>query len=158
MHTSAKLDEAAFFLELLDALDQRKRPLTHAPNAALEASYLLSAILGALSGALDQAKPIAGVAAVVAYKKSIPSVFDGKDALRNMTIHERHVDVAFSGYIPPSGQAVNFSFRHVPLLVEEERKAIAGVILQMGPSHYIEVDGVLREIVGFCFTQFKHTI
>ena len=68
MSCTDKLAEASFFLELLNALEQRKRPLTHDSTSALEISYLLGAVLNSLYSALEHAKPIAGTETVKAYK------------------------------------------------------------------------------------------
>ena len=153
MSSAAKLAEARFFLELLDALEKRKRPLTHDSTSALEVSYLLSAVLNSLYSALEQAKPIAGVGAIKAYKAAHSALLGGK-GLRNITIHERHVGVDHSGYIPPPGNAVNFDFRKTPRLVQEEQAASKGVILNMGATHYIEYGGQLTHVTELCFQQF----
>lgn len=89
MSSAAKLAEGFFFLELLDALDKRKRPLTHGSTSALEVSYLLGAVLNSIHSALEQAKPTAGVEAVKAYKAAHWALFGGK-GIRNITMHDKH--------------------------------------------------------------------
>ncbi len=153
MSSADKLSEASFFLELLDALKERKRPLTNRATPMLEVSYLLGAILNSLYSALEQAKPIAGVEAVKAYKAAHSTLLGGQ-GIRNMTIHEKHVGTDYSGYIPSSGNAVNFDLRITPLLVEEEQAVSTGVVLHMGASHYIEHEGKLAEVTELCFQQF----
>ncbi len=54
MSSAKKLEEAQFFLELLDALDQRKRPLTHIGDAAKETTYLFSAILNSFYSVVEK--------------------------------------------------------------------------------------------------------
>jgi len=153
MSCTDKLAEASFFLELLNALEQRKRPLTHGSTSALEVSYLLGAVLNSLYSALEQAKPIAGTETVKAYKAAHSALLGGR-GIRNITIHEKHVGIDLSGYIPPPGNAVNFNFRKAPRLVEEERAASKGITLRMGASHYIEYEGKLTEVTELCFQQF----
>ena len=154
MSSAAKLAEASFFLELLDTLEIRKRPLTHGSTPALEVSYLVSAILNSLYSALEQAKPIASVEAVKAYKDAHSALFGGQ-GIRNTTIHEKHVGIDHAGYIPPSGSAVNFDFRTTPRLVQEERVTSNGVVLRMGANHYIEYEGKLTNVTELCFQQFS---
>ncbi|WP_146220538.1 hypothetical protein [Thioalkalivibrio sp. ALE21] len=153
MSSADKLAEASFFLELLDALENRKRPLTSGATAAMEVSYLLSAVLNSLYSALEQAKPIAGVEAVKAYKATRSALLGGQ-GVRNITIHEKHVGIDHSGYIPPPGNAVNFDLRKTPRLIQEERAASKGVVVRMGAKHYIEHEGKLTDVTELCFRQF----
>jgi len=152
MSSAAKLAEARFFLELLDALEMRKRPLTDDSTSALEVSYLFGAVLNSLYSALEQAKPIAGVDAVKAYKATQSTLLGGQ-GLRNVTIHERHVGIDHSGYIPPP-LTVNIDLRKTPLLVREERAASKNVVVHMGATHYIEYKGELTDVTELCFRQF----
>lgn len=153
MSSAAKLAEAGFFLELLDVLENRKRSLTHGSAVAMEVSYLLGAVLNSLYSALEQAKPSIGVAEVQAYKTAHTTLLGGK-GIRNITIHERHVVIDHSGYIPPPGHAVSFDLRETPRLVQEERAASNGVALHMGVTHYIEYEGELTGVTELCFKQF----
>ncbi|MBK6323701.1 hypothetical protein [Candidatus Aalborgicola defluviihabitans] len=153
MSSAAKLAEAGFFLELLDALEKRKRPLTHGSASALEVSYLLGAVLNSLYSALEQAKPFTGVEAIKAYKAAHSTLLGGQ-GIRNITIHEKHVGIDHSGYIPPQGDAVNFDLRKTPRLVQEERSASKGVALHIGATHYIEYEGKLTDVTELCFQQF----
>ncbi|UTW01765.1 hypothetical protein KDX31_10280 [Amphritea atlantica] len=153
MSSADKLAEASFFLELLDALENRKRPLTSGATPAMEVSYLLGAVLNSLYSALEQAKPVAGVEAVKAYKATHSALLGGQ-GVRNITIHEKHVGIDHSDYIPPPGNAVNFDFRKTPRLIQEERAASKGVVLHMGANHYIEHEGKLTDVTELCFRQF----
>jgi hypothetical protein len=152
MSSAEKLAEGVFFIELLDALDKRKRPLTHGSTSALEVSYLLGAVLNSFYAALEQAKPIAGVEAVKAYKSAHSELFGGK-GIRNITIHEKHIRIAHSGYIPPPSNAVDFYGRKTPRLVQEEQVASKGVNFYMGATHYIEYKGALTDVTVLCFQQ-----
>lgn len=150
MSTATKLGEARFFLELLDALDKRKRPLTNDSSAAQEASYLLSAFLNSLYSALEHAKSSSvAVEAIQEYKRSRPDVLGGK-GIRNLTVHEKQVEPSHAGYIPPHGNAVNFDFRPTPRLVQEERATAKGVVFNMGPSYYFECGGREVSVTELC--------
>jgi len=153
MSSAAKLAEAGFFLELLDALEIRKRPLTHRSTSAMGVSYLLGAVLNSLYSALEQAKPVAGVEAVKTYKTSHSAILGGQ-GIRNITIHEKHVGIDYSGYIPPPANAVNFDLRKTPRIVEEGRESSKGVVFHLGATHYIEHEGKLTDVTELCFQQF----
>ncbi len=153
LSSAAKLEEAGFFLELLDALEHRKRALTSSSEPSTEVSYLLGAVLNSLFSALEQAKPIAGVDAIKSYKAAHSALLGG-NGIRNLTIHEKHVGIHHSGYISPPGNAVNFDIRKTPRLVQEERLASTGVALHMGANHYIEHEGKLTDVTELCFQQF----
>lgn len=156
MTASAKLTEARFFLDLFDVLEERKRSLTDVASSSEEASFLLSAILNALYSSLEQAKPAIGVEAVVKYKSEHAKIFRGNGGLRNITVHERHVGVDFSGYIPSLGNAVNFDLRLTPKLVKEAEAARSpGIVnISLGPDFYVEVDGNLVNISDLCYQQY----
>lgn len=156
MTAAAKMAEAKFFLELLDVLAGRRVSLTSAASSGDEASFLLSAVLNSLYSALEQAKPLIGVDAVMAYKSEHSLIFKGNGGLRNVTVHERHVGADYVGYVPVPGNAVNFNFRPTPKLVEEAETARppGSVAVVMGPDFYVKIDGVLIEIGDFCHKQY----
>lgn len=152
MSANAKLAEALFFMELLDALDLRQRPLTLEGTPAAEVSYLFGAVLNALYAALEHAKPIVGVDAVKAYKKNHPLL--GGDGLRNTTIHERHIAPDRAGYIPGDAAALSLPMRATPRLVQEQEAAANGPCLPLGDSHYIEFDGIPIDVCEVCLKAF----
>lgn len=53
MSSSRKLQEAAFFIELLDALQERGESLTHLEDVEAEASFLYAAILNAFYSVVE---------------------------------------------------------------------------------------------------------
>lgn len=114
---------------------------------------MLSTVINSLCSALEYAKPIVGVDAVKAYKAAHSTLLSGQD-VRNITIHERHVGIDHYGYIPPSGNTVNFDFRKTPRLVQEERSASTGVVLNVGANYHIEYQGKLTDLTDLCFQQF----
>ena len=110
-------------------------------------------MLNALYSALEQAKPVLGVDAVKAYKHERSSLLGGK-GLRNMTIHEKHVAIDHSGYIPLDRYSLNFDLRKSPRLIQEARSASVGIVLNIGATHYIELDGKLVHVTDLFFKQF----
>lgn len=120
MSSNQKLKEAEFFLELLDVLDHRKRPLTRESDTAHEASYLFSAILNAFYSTIvimrDEEK-VDVQDFVDAYPEIYARAKDGGE--RAKTIHVSHTVPALSGYVPPQGDQVSLDFRKTPVLIEE---------------------------------------
>lgn len=156
MSSVKKLEEAQFFLELLEALDQRRRPLTHSANTAKEASFLFAAALNSFYSTIAIMRDEEGVD-VTLFVKAHPEIYEraNKGGERAKTVHVSHTDVAYSGYIPPKGNEVNFNFRKTPVLIEESRKpGYADFVL--GPDHYmlIEVSGNLVQVTQFCHDHF----
>ncbi len=154
MNVAMKLAEARFFLELLDALESRNLSLTNNASCQEESSYLLSAILNAFYSALEQAKPIAGVEAIKEYKLAHPIIFNSKEGLRNITVHERHIGSDHEGYIPPAGNSISFDFRPKPKLTTETESNPLKINISAGVNHYVEVGGILIDITELCFKQY----
>ena len=156
MSSERKLEEAKFFLELLDALDQRSRPLTHSADAAKEASFLFAAVLNSFYSAtaiMQESEHIDTKPFTDAHPEIYARAKNGGE--RAKTVHIAHTDTAFSGYIPPPGDAVNLDFRKTPLLVVEAR--VPGrVDLVLGPGHYmrIELHDKLVDVCDFCHAHY----
>lgn len=156
MGSAKKLEEAQFFLELLDVLDHRRQPLTRAGDTAKEASYLFAAVLNSFYSAVAIMRDEEGID-VKAFVDASPEIYarakNGGE--RAKTVHVKHTDVAFSGYIPPKGNEVNFDMRKTPLLIEESR--IPGrVDLVLGADHYmfIELRGKPEHVTQFCYDHY----
>ncbi|HRD50815.1 MAG TPA: hypothetical protein PL166_14640 [Candidatus Contendobacter sp.] len=156
MSSGKKLEEAQFFLELLDALDRRRKPLTHSEDTAKEASYLFAAVLNSFYSAVAIMRDEEGIDVktfVGAYPEIYARAKDGGE--RAKTVHVKHTEAAFSGYIPPKGNEVNFDFRKTPLLIEEAH--VPGrVDFAFGPDHYmfIELRDKLEHVTQFCYDHF----
>lgn len=156
MSSGKKLDEAQFFLELLDALDRRRKPLTRSGDTAKEASYLFTAVLNSFYSAIVIMRDEEGVDVkpfVVAHPEIYARAKDGGE--RAKTVHFKHAEAAFSGYIPPKGNEVNFDFRKAPLLIEEA--SVPGMVdFAFGPDHYMFIDlrGNLEQVTQFCYNHF----
>lgn len=156
MSSSKKLEEAQFFLELLDALDRRRKPLTRSENTAKEASYLFAAVLNSFYSTVAIMRDEEGIN-VKTFVNEHPEIYarakDGGE--RAKTVHVKHTEAAFSGYIPPKGNALNFDLRKTPLLIEEACN-FDRVDCTFGPDHYmfIELRGKLEQVTQFCYSHF----
>jgi hypothetical protein len=156
MSAAKKLEEARFFLELLDALDLRGRPLTHVDDTAKEASFLFTAILGSFYSTIAILRDEEGID-VSSFKTAHAEIYarakDGGE--RAKTVHVRHTDVAFSGYIPPKWNEVNFDLRKTPALVTESRRGGRADFV-LGPHHYmyIELRGKPEPVGQFCYEHY----
>lgn len=145
-----KLKEAHFFIELLEALEKRGDSLTNVAPPKEEASFLLSAILNSFYSVTEHAKSIITVDKVQAFKESFPLFYKGKQGLRNMTVHEKHVEIDHEGYVRPVGK-VDFSFRPEPKLIQHKTGSTK---LSFVTSFYLEVDGELKRITELCYEHY----
>ena len=151
MASHDKLEEAQFFLELLNLLDQRKHSLTRSENPAKECSFLLAAILNAFYSCIVQMKE-EGVG-IRSFKENHPLIYAHGSGLRARTVHLEHVEPSFSGHIPPAGNAVGLNLKAAPKLVGE--KQVRGQVhLRLGPSYYIDVHGKLIPIIDLLERHF----
>jgi len=156
MSSDEKLKEAEFFLELLDALDHRKRSLTCIADPAQEASFLFSAILNAFYSAVVIMRDEEDVD-VKDFVNENPEIYDRakNGGQRAKTVHVSHTMPAVSGYIPPQGNKVTLDLRRTPLLVEEARDPRT-IDLPLGPNHYmyISLKDESVEVAEFCYKHF----
>jgi hypothetical protein len=156
MTVAKKIEEAQFFLELLDALDERHKPLTHIGDTAKEASFLFAAVLNSFYSAIAIMRDEEGID-VSSFVGAHPEIYarakNGGE--RAKTVHVAHTDTAYSGYISPMGNEINFDFRKTPLLLEESRKPGRADFV-FGPHHYmhIELYGKLVQVTQFCHDHF----
>jgi hypothetical protein len=153
MSSSRKVQEAKFFLELLNLLEERRRPLTLEADATSEASYLLSAVMNSLYSAVEIMKT-EGID-VKAFRDNHGDVYAraANGGIRAKTVHVDHVDPSHVGYIPPSGKNLVLRFHKPPRLLQEERATIppGRADLHLGPDHYITLDdGRVVRISDFC--------
>ena len=129
MSAQLKIEEAAFFLELLDAVSQRKRPLTNSGSTKKEVSFLFSAILNAFYSAMAIMRDEENIN-VSTLRAENPEIYERakNGGERAKTVHVSHTLPAHAGYIPPKG-GVHFNFRKAPLLIQESSKTN----LNLGP-------------------------
>ena len=149
MSVNEKLDEAKFFLEMFHTLEKRES-LTYDFKIQEEASFLLSAILNSFYSVTEIAKDD-GIRRtdVDNFKNSHPLFYSGsgKGGLRNTTVHVKHISPDHSGYIPPKGDAVNFSLKKRPKIVKEMETDQNKLHFKMRPYFYLDVNGKFNRIM-----------
>ncbi len=159
MSASKKLEETEFFLELLDALEERHRPLTHIGDPAKEASFLFAAVLNSFYSAIAIMRDEESVD-VSSFVSAHPEIYarakNGGE--RAKTVHIKHTDTAFSGYIRPNAHEDKIFFTKTPVLVQKSRTP-GNMNIAFGPGHdrhymYIEVYGKLVHVKQFCYQHF----
>lgn len=146
-----KLNEAAFFIELFAATQERSESLTRNTDLITEASFLFSAIMNAFYSALDQWKTTTkDVATYKAFIEKYPEIYSHSHfgGWRSTTVHVQHIPISHSGHVPPKGNQVDLVFSHSPKLAARESKP-GSVDLHFHPLYYVEYRGELKEVVAF---------
>ncbi|WP_417518374.1 hypothetical protein [Marinobacter sp.] len=152
----AKMKEAKFFLELLEALEKRVDSLTNLESPSEEASFLLSAISNAFYSALDQWRKQnkSRQSQYQEFARRYPEIYgsDRQGGWRNTTVHVSHVQVSTAGYIPPPGNSVNFDFRDEPKLGPHYAPGACNI--RLGPQFYFSHGGKEIHALEFCYEHF----
>jgi hypothetical protein len=155
MSSARKLEEAQFFLELLDALEQRQRPLTHAGDTAKEASYLFAAILNSFYSVTEVMKKEGIPATTVKdFKDKYLEIYGHGTGERAKTVHIHHVDTASTE--PYFTKGTDFDVpRRPPLLIQESRRPGSADFV-IGPTHFMDIELLDRRVpvTKFCFDHF----
>ena len=138
MSSAKKLQEAAFFIELLQALEERGASLTRCDDPALEASFLFAAILNAFYSTIAMMEH-EGVNAK-AFRAAHPAIYAHGRGERAKTVHKAHVETAHSGYIPPRGDNVVLTFRRQPRLAPVKESTPGHVDLHFRAEHYMHIE------------------
>ncbi len=113
MSAQEKLEEAKFFLELLQTLEEKGSALTSTATSDQEASFLFSAIVNALYSAvamLEEAE-----VNLMHFRKEHAELYaiGKKGGARAVTVHKQHLRMAFSHTTPPFMEPA-FSLRELP--------------------------------------------
>lgn len=121
MSSVSKIKEAAFFVELLQALEQRSDSLTHQGTASEEASYLFAAILNAFHACIDLLADSHQIdrgkaGAIQAFRAHYPSIYLASMEECAKTVRRAHVVPAGGKYVPPPGNRVSLVARRSPKL------------------------------------------
>jgi hypothetical protein len=157
MSSHRKLQEAAFFIELLHALQERGSSLTHTEDAEAEASFLYAAILNAFYSVVEvmrkegfETRP---------FKAQHPMIYaDGsKGGERAKTVHISHTEVDLAGYEPPPGDRVALTFRRAPKLVPPQPRVPGRADMIFRPEYYFYVELLDRRVnaLHFCERHFS---
>ena len=156
MSSSRKLQEAAFFIELLDALQERGESLTHLEDVEAEASFLYAAILNAFYSVVEIMR-VEGYD-TRAFKAAHPVVYaDGsKGGERAKTVHISHTEVDLAGYEPSPAGEVNFIFRQPPKLIPPPVSTPGRVDLVFKSEYYFHVSLLGRRVnaLDFCHMHY----
>ncbi len=150
MSSAKKLQEAAFFIELLHALEERGASLTRCDDPALEASFLFAAILNAFYSTIVMMEQ-EGVNAK-AFRAAHPAIYAHGRGERAKTVHIAHVETAHSGYIPPRGDNVVLTFRPPPRIAPVKESAPGRADLHFKGEHYMHIELTDRKVhaLQFC--------
>lgn len=145
-----KLSEAAFFIELFEATQDRTESLTRNADLKTEASYLFSAIMNSFYSAIEQwRRSTKRELEYKAFIKKFPEIYSYShyDGWRSVTVHVRHVPISHAEYLPPKDGEVSMEFSPTPKLASsdlvEDRSDS-----RFQPVYYVEYKGNLREVVS----------
>ena len=152
MSSSKKLEEAAFFLELLHALEERGEPLTHIDNAESEASFLYAAILNSFYSTVEIMDKEGFKTKEFRVKHPSIYAYGSKGGERAKTVHISHTEPANSFYEPPRGNQVHLRFRNTPRLVPAPLKVAgrADLVFKREFNFYIQLEGRNFHALSFC--------
>lgn len=129
MSSHRKVEEARFFIELIDALEERGESLSHVADASSEASFLFAAVLNAFYGAAAMLYETEGHSkpTVRAFTRQYPDVYGHHVGTRAVTVHKRHVETTTTGYIRPPGNQSNAYFTKRPKLAPPHEPSVVVV-------------------------------
>jgi hypothetical protein len=146
-----KLSEAAFFLDVFEALQLRGESMTHGRTQQTEAAYLFSAILGAFYAALDQwHRRVGNHSAYQAFKKENPEIHGSTEqgGWRSTTVHLTHVAIAETQQAPTLAVDAHVKFGRSKLV---ERDDVPFANLQVHfPEYCVTYRGRSTPVLIFC--------
>ena len=146
-----KLAEAAFFLELFEALELRDESLTHSHSQETEASFLFSGVLGAFYAALDQWHRKTGNNKVYQdFKKRHPELHGNTEqgGWRNLTVHLSHVTISETNLVPTLALDLHVRVGRTKL-GQCEDVPFAPVQVHR-PEYCVNYRGQVRPVLVFC--------
>lgn len=149
-NASTKVDEARFYLELMDQIEVRRQPLTSERNPSTEFSYLLSALLNACYSCTEHLKQRkCNRKRVATFKKEHSEFYAAgpNGGWRTQAVHFKSVAPASDGYHPPPGDNVILRFRDKM----EPGASGKSANLSFGPgSFYFSTAGQQNSICDLC--------
>ena len=149
-NASTKIDEAKFYLELMDQIEGRRQPLTNERELSVEFSYLLSAFLNACYSCTEHLKlRNSNRDRVVTFRRAHSEFYASgpNGGWRTKTVHFRNVGPTSDGYHPPPGNNVILRFR------EKAEPEAPGepANLSFGPGYfYFSESGQQNSICDLC--------
>lgn len=152
LNARQKLDEACFYLKLMDKIEIERKPLTSGREAEQELSYLLSAFLNACYSCGEHLKQNKGsISKVKECRKKHPEFYEsGPDGgWRTTAVHYKPVRPAHDGYFPPPGDNIVFRFRETEPYIPP--KAGEPINFNFGPgSFYFSTNSAQNSICDLC--------
>jgi hypothetical protein len=120
--THHKLSEAEFFIELLEATQERITSLTRNSSLEDEASFLFAGVLNAFYSALEQWKQHVQADDYNGFVAKYPEIYSHshKGGWRSTTVHVRHVPMSYAGYIRPVNPELPMEFVPPPKIASPE--------------------------------------
>lgn len=145
-----KLDEAAFYLALMDKLELERASFTDTRKPEIEFSYLLSALLNACYSCTEHLiRNRVNHDLIKRFRDSHPNFYkSGSDGgWRTQAVHFRPVNPQHDGYIPPPGNNVILRFREKA----KPHKPGEPIKLSFGAGSYYFTDtGPQNSICNLC--------
>ncbi|WP_138679165.1 hypothetical protein [Candidatus Accumulibacter phosphatis] len=152
-NANQKLDEASFYLNLMDRIEMERSSLTKNREASIEFSYLLSAFLNACYSCAEHLKQNKSNVDIVKQFRNTHSNFYASGpngGWRTQAVHFRPVKPEHDGYIPPPGNNVIFRFRESKLYIPPKGDSVK---FQFGPgSFYFSSEQAQNSICDVCAT------
>jgi len=157
-----KLQEALFFIELLEAIEKRQDSLTDIATLEVEASFIFSAILNSFYSVTEYVdKHIKIANGKEKQKEKSKEVKDFMDnfnlfykygiGLRHVTVHIKHVEVDYVGYLP---QKARLNFKKQPKLIREKNNSCRGK-LSFIPYFYVKANNDLERMTDLCYEHYN---
>lgn len=152
MSSKLKIQEAAFFIELLHALQERGSSLTHIEDKEAEASFLYAAILNAFYSVVEVMRHEGHEISTFKTQHPMIYAYASKGGERAKTVHLSHTKVDLAGYEPPPSNKVAITFRNEPKLAPKPPKVPGIVNLVFKPEYYfyVELLGQRVNALEFC--------
>lgn len=146
-----KLDEAWFYLQLMDRIEMGRQSLTANRDPKKEFSYLLSAFLNACYSSTEHLKQEKANVVTVKQFCTEHSEFYGSGpngGWRTKVVHFRNIEPAHDGHIPPPGNNVILRFRETRSGEPQDGNSIP---LKFGPGKFYFSDrGPQNSICDLC--------
>lgn len=122
-NASTKIEEALFYLDLMDRIEQSRKALTRSRCVESEFSFLLSAFLNACYSCTEYLKRgESNKARIRQFRRTHGEIYDPGQTggWRTRAVHFYPVIPGHDGYIPPPGDNVILRFREKTHLEQTE--------------------------------------
>lgn len=153
-----KLNEAAFFIELLEATENRSDTLTKGHSLEAEASYLLSAVLNAFYSAIDPWGRIkANQVKSKEFQNLYPEIYSHSHhgGWRSTTVHVKHLQVEHHKPEEPSGNLL-LLFGPKPKLSQQSVNPDGTLNLKISPRFSLKYRGKWYYAAQFAKQHLAH--